>query len=442
MANACGQSIIDLHSHIITQDYLSFLKDNDALLDEGFPIPSWDMEKHLEFMQKAGIETSVLTMVAPHPYFGNINQTIKEVRKFNDYCAELKKKSNGKFLFCAALPLPDVDAAIKEIRYVFDTLHADGVKLATNVCGQYLGDEALDTVFSVLNEYKALIIIHPHRPSNYPKQLINSLPLALYEYPAETSRAVCNMIARNVLARYNNVKIVVPHSGAYLPLAIKRMQNVYPIFKSRGLMDEIDFQKNLDCLWFDLAGNTSVEIIKTMLQITTVDRILYGSDYPYADANVLTGNANKLRKDLQEDFMLSPYAKMILSENARNLLNGNMTKTAHYDIAENLIVRIAEIEVEHDRLDEYLQRAKDIATVSMDKEKGVICLLPMRIKEKPNHLRILEIYRGEAAYQSHIKTEHFLKYKQSTADMVKDLRLIDMQALNYGDLSKIFRKLN
>ncbi|MBO6117300.1 MAG: antibiotic biosynthesis monooxygenase [Bacteroidales bacterium] len=119
-----------------------------------------------------------------------------------------------------------------------------------------------------------------------------------------------------------------------------------------------------------------------------------------------------------------------------------MTKTAHYDIAENLIVRIAEIEVEHDRLDEYLQRAKDIATVSMDKEKGVICLLPMRIKEKPNHLRILEIYRGEAAYQSHIKTEHFLKYKQSTADMVKDLRLIDMQALNYGDLSKIFRKLN
>lgn len=442
MANAGGQNIIDLHSHIITQDYLSFLKNNNAILDEGFPIPSWDVDKHLDFMQKAGIEASVLTMVAPHPYFGNINQTIKEVKKFNEYCAELKEKSNGKFLFCAALPLPDVDAAIKEIRYAFDTLHADGVKLATNVCGQYLGDEALDTLFSVLNDYKALIIIHPHRPSNYPSQLINSLPLALYEYPAETSRAVCNMIARNVLARYNNVKVVIPHSGAYLPLAIKRMQNVYPIFRSKGLMDEIDFQKNLDCLWFDLAGNTSVEIIKTMLQITTIDRILYGSDYPYADANVLINNANKLRKDLQEDFMLSPYAKMILSENARNLLSGNKTQTAHYDIAENLIVRIAEIEVDSKRLNEYLQKAREIAAISMEKEKGVICLLPMQIDEKPNHLRILEIYRGEAAYQNHIKTEHFLKYKQQTADMVKNLQLIDMQPLNYTDLHKIFKKLN
>ncbi|MBR1774919.1 MAG: antibiotic biosynthesis monooxygenase [Bacteroidales bacterium] len=133
---------------------------------------------------------------------------------------------------------------------------------------------------------------------------------------------------------------------------------------------------------------------------------------------------------------------MILSENARNLLSGNKTQTAHYDIAENLIVRIAEIEVDSKRLNEYLQKAREIAAISMEKEKGVICLLPMQIDEKPNHLRILEIYRGEAAYQNHIKTEHFLKYKQQTADMVKNLQLIDMQPLNYTDLHKIFKKLN
>ncbi len=442
MMNGNCQNIIDLHSHVITEDYLQFLKEHDALMDEGFPIPSWNVQKHLEFMQNAGIETSVLTMVAPHPYFGDIKQTIEQVRKFNDYCAELKENTNGKFKFCATLPLPDIDAAIKETRYVFDTLHADGVKLATNVYGQYLGDEVLDTLFSVLNEYHAVVIIHPHRPVNYPDNLLNSLPLALYEYPAETSRAICNMIARNVLARYNNIKIVVPHSGAYIPLAIKRMQSIYPIFRSKQLLNEIDFQKNLDCLWYDLAGNTTIESIKTMLQITTVDHILYGSDYPYADPRALINNANRLREELKQDFMLAPFAKMILSENARNLFSTNPMETVKYATEEDFLIRIAEIEVRSEYLNDYMEIGKEIAQTSMEKENGVICLLPLQSKDNPTHFRILEIYRNATAYQNHITTEHFLKYKQLSVDMVKSLELIDMQSVNYKGLSDILKKLN
>lgn len=62
---------IDLHSHAITQGYLQYVKSNGAELDEGFPIPSWDAEKHIAFMDKAGIQTAVLTMPAPQPFFGD-----------------------------------------------------------------------------------------------------------------------------------------------------------------------------------------------------------------------------------------------------------------------------------------------------------------------------------------------------------------------------------
>ena len=55
-------SQIDLHSHAITQGYLDYIKANVAEMDEGFPIPGWDVEKHIAFMDKAGIQTSVLTM--------------------------------------------------------------------------------------------------------------------------------------------------------------------------------------------------------------------------------------------------------------------------------------------------------------------------------------------------------------------------------------------
>ena len=62
---------IDVHSHAITASYMKFLQAHGAEMDEGFPIPSWNVEAHLAFMDEAGIETSILTMPAPQPWFGN-----------------------------------------------------------------------------------------------------------------------------------------------------------------------------------------------------------------------------------------------------------------------------------------------------------------------------------------------------------------------------------
>ena len=105
-------------------------------------------------------------------------------------CARLKADYPGKFLFCASLPLPDVDAAIKEAVYALDTLGADGIKLATNSRGQYVGDAALDTLMQVLNERHAVVMLHPHKPSPVNDGIIATAPLAVYEYPAETTRTV------------------------------------------------------------------------------------------------------------------------------------------------------------------------------------------------------------------------------------------------------------
>ena len=139
---------IDLHSHAITQGYLEYIKANGAEMDEGFPIPSWDAERHIAFMDKAGIQTSVLTMPAPQPFFGNAEASAAVCRRYNQECAALKARSSGRFLFCAALPLPDVPHALEEARYALEVLGADGIKLATNSYGQYLGDPALDTLMA------------------------------------------------------------------------------------------------------------------------------------------------------------------------------------------------------------------------------------------------------------------------------------------------------
>ena len=231
---------IDLHSHAITKGYLDYIKANGAEMDEGFPIPAWDAEQHIAFMDKAGIQTAVLTMPAPQPWFGDAKASAAVCRSYNEECAALKARYPGRFMFCAALPLPDVPHALEEARYALEVLGADGIKLATNSYGQYLGEPALDTLMAYLDQQNAVIILHPHKPSVVNAQLIADVPLASYEYLAETTRTVLNMVAHDVLVRYPHLKVVVPHCGSFLPNALPRFRSLLPVMVKQGMMQPVD----------------------------------------------------------------------------------------------------------------------------------------------------------------------------------------------------------
>ncbi len=440
---AQGQGVVDVHSHILPQTYIEYLAAHDALMDEGFPLPKWSAEAQLKWMDEAGVETAILTLAAPHPLFGDKVENAAQVRKLNETAAKLKEEHPGRFLFCAALPLPDVEAALKELDYAFDVLHADGVKLATNAGGQYLGDPALDELFAALDRRKAVVILHPHRPEPVSREVMRQTPLAMQEYLSETTRAVCNMITRNVPARYPNVRIVVPHCGAYLPLAIPRMKALTPVMQKNGLVGEIDYEANLRQLYYDLAGAHSPQAIRQLLTITTPDHILYGSDFPYAAPRFLTAGLGRMKGYLSEESDLAPYRDMILSDNAKNLFaiskNSNDSRKDE-NTMENLQVRIAEIEVFPEWLDAYLAAAGDVGAESVAKEPGVVCIFPMQRKDNPCLIRIVEIYRSEEAYKAHLATPHFLKYKEGTPHMIKSLELVPMRPLDAEHMNRIFRK--
>lgn len=65
--NTYSQGVTDVHGHIITPEFLSALESEGRLLEEGFPLPEWDAEAQLKWMDEAGIQTSVLTLAAPQP---------------------------------------------------------------------------------------------------------------------------------------------------------------------------------------------------------------------------------------------------------------------------------------------------------------------------------------------------------------------------------------
>lgn len=108
---------------------------------------------------------------------------------------------------------------------------------------------------------------------------------------------------------------------------------------------------------------------------------------------------------------------------------------------ENAIFRIAEIEVKPEYLDAYLAAAADVGATSVREEPGVLCIFPMQDAEKPTSIRIVEIYRDEAAYKSHLATPHFLRYKTGTPHMIESLRLAPMRPLDPSLPPEVFRKI-
>lgn len=107
----------------------------------------------------------------------------------------------------------------------------------------------------------------------------------------------------------------------------------------------------------------------------------------------------------------------------------------------DLMVRISEIEVLPEYIEEYGAILREEAAASLKIEPGVIAIFPMFTKESPGQIRIIEIYAHKEAYQSHLLTPHFQHYKTTTLKMVKDLKLIDMESLDKQTMLEIFKKI-
>ena len=95
-------------------------------------------------------------------------------------------------------------------------------------------------------------------------------------------------------------------------------------------------------------------------------------------------------------------------------------------------VRLSRLVIDSKQLAAYKVILKEEIEASMAKEPGVLTLYAVFEKERPTHLTILEMYATEEAYALHVKTPHFLKYKNGTLKMVKELELIDTEPLLPG----------
>ena len=99
---------------------------------------------------------------------------------------------------------------------------------------------------------------------------------------------------------------------------------------------------------------------------------------------------------------------------------------------QNRVVRLAELEIDPAQLERYKATLWEEIEASIRVERGVLTLYAVSVKDHPTQIRLFEIYADTAAYEAHLHSAHFMKYKSGTAGMVKSLKLLETEPILLG----------
>lgn len=236
---------IDVHHHVFPPGYVRALRRIGVVETGGVPLPHWSAERALAVMDRQGIATAVTSISAPGVDLGDAGLARELARECNEFSAGLVRAHPGRFGGFAILPLPDVEAALGELRHALDILHLDGVVLMTSAGGRYLGDPDFEPLLAELDRRGTPAFVHPNTPSEaapgprrrpsivpYPFDSIvlklhrtapRSLPSSMIDWPFETTRTVASLLLGGALRRHPNIPFILSHAGGAVPYLAWRL---------------------------------------------------------------------------------------------------------------------------------------------------------------------------------------------------------------------------
>jgi predicted TIM-barrel fold metal-dependent hydrolase len=297
-----GRRLIDVHMHFVPPCYRAALAEAGLdRLDGGMPIPAWSEDLALQALDKHDIESAILSVSSPSVRFVTGDAEEKLARAVNVVAADLAQRHPGRFGFFATLPLSSPEAALTEMTFALDELNADGVVLESNIRGVYLGDPQLAPIFDELNRRGAVLFLHPTSPACFSATGLGR-PAPMIEFPMDTARTVVDLIYKGTLKRCPDIKVVVPHGGGAIPPLAPRFASYAsrPYINPRPATEE-DVFETLASLYYDVVHATHPAPFGALRRIAPVDRLLYGTDWPFGAPGGIERNLEQLEaSDLSE----------------------------------------------------------------------------------------------------------------------------------------------
>lgn len=272
---------IDVHHHIAPPPWLTALK--AAKLDSP-PVNNWTLQKSIDDLDSGGVATAITSPTLPAVGFLNASDAAAVARASNEFARKLADESRGRLRMFALLPMPHVEATLKELAYALDVLQADGVAFMTSYGNRYLGDGSFAPVMDELNRRRATAYTHPNDPACC-LNLGSGVPPVIIEYGTDTTRTIASLVFSGTAGRCPDINFIFSHAGGTLSALTERflVQMMRPPYRIEGFSAERVLSE-LRRFYYDTAQAANPVAMASLTKFIPVTQIVYGTDFPYRSA--------------------------------------------------------------------------------------------------------------------------------------------------------------
>lgn len=306
---------IDVHAHYWSDAYLDImvgLGRTDTATQRGIGAgPGAELEGRLRLMDRAGVDLQILSAAPQMPYSPDTPAAVAAARYVNDEYAAVVKAHPDRFRAFAALPLPNVDAALAEMGRALDDLGMVGVTMTTSVLDRGLTTPELEPIFAELNRRRTVLYLHPAGNSACSPLVRDHSLTWMVGAPFEDTIAVMQLITAGYPTRYPDLKIISSHLGGALPMLPLRADD-HVSWEAPDVPEPPSVAMRR--LWYDTVSHCHVPALRCALDSFGADRLVLGTDFPYEDGDTFVRAVEYIREGATPEQALA-----ILETNARAL---------------------------------------------------------------------------------------------------------------------------
>jgi predicted TIM-barrel fold metal-dependent hydrolase len=229
-------------------------------------------------MDDAGVGVQVLSPAAGRaPYAQDEAAALEAAQIWNDAAARLVTRSPDRFKSFVSLPLPHVEASLRELRRGLDELGMIGVNLHISALNRSVAEDEFLPIYEEVNRRNGIIFYHPSGNG------IGSPMITDYGFSGavgtsmEDAVIVLHLIAKRIPSRYPSITFIVPHLGGPIPMLLERLDNQFSMAQ-RNLPEPPSVTARR--FYYDTVGHGSHAALLCAWKAFGADHILPGSDFP------------------------------------------------------------------------------------------------------------------------------------------------------------------
>lgn len=293
--------IIDIHAHFTPPDWIDELRRNGARygctirddapgrpslqLGEAKPVAMLpllsDLSQRLQTMVQRGLERQVLSpAMSVVGYHLPESQGQALSRLFNEAVAATAKRSDGRLIPVATVPMQSSRAAVEELEYAVKKLGIRMVEIGTNVNGANLDEDSFQPFFARAADLGALVQLHPHQDCVAGADRLGRYYLSnLIGNPTDSAIAGASLIFGGVLEKLPSLNVCLVHGGGALPYLLGRLAYGYSAIQVAHTVPESP-NKYFRRFYFDTLVHDP-RALRFLNEMAGPDRLMLGTDYPY-----------------------------------------------------------------------------------------------------------------------------------------------------------------